>query len=143
MEWIDIFWFALIVIFVMTELNTVTMVSIWFVFGALGALIVSFLGGELWLQITVFIIVSFLLLLSLRPLTKKYITPRMTRTNVDSVLGTQGPVLEAIDNVASTGRVKLGSLQWSARSTNGEPIEEGCLVKVDRIEGVKVFVTKV
>jgi membrane protein implicated in regulation of membrane protease activity len=46
-----------------------------------------------------------------------------------------------IDNLAATGQVKLGSMEWTARSTDGNPIKAGTLVKVDRIEGVKAFVT--
>ena len=39
--------------------------------------------------------------------------------------------------------MKLGAMVWTARSSSGETIPEGTLVKVDRIEGVKVFVTAV
>ena len=143
MDWFAILWFVLMVIFVMTEATTVTMVSIWFVFGALAAMIVSFLGGQLWLQVTVFVALSAVLLASLRPLARKYWMPKLTKTNVDAVLGTQGVVTEPIDNLSGSGRVKVGSLYWSARSTDGAPIEQDAVVKVDRVEGVKVFVTKV
>ena len=136
-------WFALTVVFIIMEAATVTMVSIWFVFGALAAMIVTFLGGQLWLQVTVFVAVSAVLLASLRPLARKYWTPKLARTNVDAVLGTQGVVTEPIDNLSGSGRVKIGSLYWSARSTDGAPIEQDTVVKVDRVEGVKVFVTKV
>ena len=139
----SILWFILMVLFILTEVSTVSMVSIWFVVGALAALIVSFLGGQVWLQIVVFLTVSAVLLLLLRPLAKKYFTPRIVKTNVDSVIGTKGVVLERIDNVAATGRIKLAAMEWSARSTNGTPIEPDTLVRVDRIEGVKVFVTPV
>ena len=79
----------------------------------------------------------------LRPLVRKYVRPKLVRTNVDSVIGTQGLVTAPIDNVTAAGQVKLGGMYWSARSTSGDPIAEGTLVRVDRIEGVKVFVTAV
>jgi membrane protein implicated in regulation of membrane protease activity len=110
---------------------------------ALAAMLAAFFGAELWLQITLFVVVSVGMLLALRPLLKKYITPKKLRTNVDSVIGSQGLVLEPIDNLAGTGRVKLGGMEWSARSENGEPIETGTIVKVEKIEGVKVFVSTV
>jgi membrane protein implicated in regulation of membrane protease activity len=81
------------------------------------------------------------LLACLRPLARKHLTPRITRTNVDSVVGAQGFVTADIDNVAAAGQVKLGAMYWSARSTSGAPIPEGTLVRVDRIEGVKVYVS--
>ena len=81
------------------------------------------------------------LLALLRPLVKRYVTPRITATNVDSVIGSTGLVTAAIDNVSAVGQVKLGAMEWTARSTSGQPIPAGTLVKVDRIEGVKAFVS--
>ena len=52
-------------------------------------------------------------------------------------------MLASVDNIRGTGTVKLGGIEWSARSTDGTPIEEGKIVRVDRIEGVKAFVTVV
>ena len=62
---------------------------------------------------------------------------------MESVIGTEGYVTEAIDNIAATGQVKLGGMYWTARSEHGKNIEAGKLVKVERIEGVKVFVSPV
>ena len=138
-----IIWLVLMIVFLMVESQTVTMVSLWFGAGALAALIAALCGGELWLQIVLFFAVSIVLLASLRPLTRKYFTPKITKTNVDSVIGTTGLVTADISNIAAQGRVKLGAMEWTARSTSGEPIEAGTLVKVDKIEGVKAFVTPV
>ena len=123
------------------EANTVAVVSIWFVIGSLVAMIASLLGGQTWLQILLFLAVSAIALAALRPIVRKYIHPKLTATNVDSVIGSVGLVTAAIDNVSATGQVKLGAMEWTARSTSGRPIEAGTLVKVDRIEGVKVFVS--
>lgn len=143
MNWLAIVWFALLVLFVAMEAATVTLVSSWFAGGALAAMIVSLLGGELWLQAVVFVTVSAVLLISLRPLVRKYLKPKLVKTNVDAVIGTQGLVTEAIDNVEATGQVKLGAMEWTARSTTGHPIAKDTLVQADRIEGVKVFVSPV
>jgi len=118
-------------------------VSIWFAAGALVAMIASLLGAQLWLQITLFIAVSAILLLSLRPLLKKFFNPRLTRTNVDAVIGTVGIVTADIDNIAAQGSIKLGAMEWTARSSSGEIIKAGTRVTVDKIEGVKAFVTPV
>lgn len=134
-------WLILMVVFLAAEAATVGMVSLWFAAGALAALLAALAGGPAWLQTLLFIAVSAGLLLALRPLVKKYLAPKLTPTNVDSVVGSTGLVTAAIDNVSAAGQVKLGAMEWTARSTSGQPIPVGTLVKVDKIEGVKAFVS--
>lgn len=136
-----ILWFVLMLVFLFVEASTVVMVSLWFAVGALAAMIAALLGAEFWLQAVLFVVVSGILLASLRPVFRKYVKPRMTKTNLDAVIGSSGIVTARIDNVQSVGQVKLGAMEWTARSTTGEVIEAGAQVKVDRIEGVKVYVT--
>ena len=138
-----ILWLGLMVLFLIMEANTVSVVSIWFAVGALVALVTSLLGGQLWLQVVLFFAVSAGLLACLRPVAKKYFKPRLTKTNVDAVIGTQGYITDAVDNLNGKGSVKLGAMEWTARSSDGSIIPQGTLVKVDRIEGVKAFVTPV
>ena len=141
MEYLSILWFLMMVAFLVAESSTVALVSIWFAVGALAALIASLLQAQLWVQITVFLAVSCVLLALLRPLVRKFLNPRIVKTNVDSIIGTVGKVTQTIDNLASAGQVKLGAMEWTARSVSGDVIPEGTLVRVERIEGVKVFVT--
>lgn len=143
MNWAAIIWLVMMVFFIWIEASTITMISLWFAAGALVALIASMLGAQVWLQAVLFVVVSALLLLLLRPLVKKYFTPRLTRTNVDAVAGTEGIVTEEINNLLAEGQVKLNGLEWSARSASGAVIAVGTQIKVDRVEGVKVFVTPV
>ena len=65
------------------------------------------------------------------------------KNNIDAIIGAEGLVTAAIDNVSAQGQVKLGAMEWTARSTSGKPIPQGTLIRVDRIEGVKVFVSPV
>lgn len=142
MNWAAIIWLVLMVVFLIAEAAcTVHLISIWFAVGALAATIVSLLGGQIWLQVVLFLVVSCALLILLWPFVRKYINPKLTATNVDSVIGSTGLVTIAIDNIAANGQVKLGAMVWTARSTSGAPIPEGTMVRVDRIEGVKVFVS--
>ena len=134
-----ILWLALFVVFLIVEAGTVALVSIWFALGALAALAACALGAAMWLQIAVFLVVSLVLLAVLWKKVRSKL-PR-AKTNVDSVIGAEGYVTEAIDNLSYTGRVKLGGITWAARSTSGEGIPVGTLVKVERVEGVKVFVS--
>ena len=136
-----IIWLVLLILFLVAEAATVTMVSLWFAAGSLAALIVAVTGGPLGLQLFVALAVSALLLACLRPVVRKHFTPGLTKTNVDAVIGSCGYVTADIDNVSAMGTVKLGAMEWTARSTTGAPIPKGTLVKVDRIEGVKAFVT--
>jgi membrane protein implicated in regulation of membrane protease activity len=141
MNWEAIFWLAAMVIFIIAEATTVTLVSIWFAVGALGAILIALLGGGLTLQVTVFLALAIVLLIFLRGAVRKHFAPRITRTNVDSVIGATGIVVTPVNNIAALGQVQINGVEWSARSTDGTHIGAGTLVKVDKIEGVKVFVS--
>lgn len=132
-----ILWTVLLVAFVAVEAFTVSMVSVWFAFGAVGAMIVSLLGGDLWLQVAVFVVVSGITLALLRPLSQKYIKPRIQPTNVDALVGSIGVVEETVD--AMNGRVKLGDVSWSARVAEGT-LAPGSYVRVEKVQGTKLFV---
>ena len=141
MDLSSILWLILLVVFLMMEASTVALVSIWCGFGALAALIASVCGAELWLEGTLFLGVTVIMLAALRPFVKRFINPKLEKTNADALIGSAGMVIAPIDNLQSTGRVKLGAMEWSARSTSGAPIEENTVIEVDRIEGAKVFVS--
>ena len=143
MNWAyTILWGVLMVVFLVVEAACpIHLVSIWFVVGSLVAGVAASLGGELWLQIVLFVVISGGLLAALWPITKKFLNPRHTATNLDAILGTEGYILETVENLNAVGKVKLGGMEWTARSTDGTPIPEGTQIRVDRIEGVKVFVT--
>lgn len=143
MNWAAFLWLAALVLFLLIEAGTVAVVSLWFATGSLVALIACLLGAPVWLQAVLFLVVSVGLLLALRPITKKYLKPKLVKTNVDSVIGAEGIVTTAIDNLTAVGQVKLGAMEWSARSTTQEAIPEGTRVIVDRVEGVKVYVSLV
>ena len=141
-------WLGLVILFLIAEGATVSLsrttlpaltLPLLIPTGAFAAL----LGAGAWLQTGLFLVVSGALLLMLRPIVRRYLVPKITPTNVDSLVGSTGLVTEAIDNVTASGQVKLGAMEWTARSTTGENIPQGTLIRVDRIEGVKVYVTPV
>lgn len=143
MEVMSILWLVLFVGFLLVEASTVAVISIWFALGALAALVASLLSAQVWLQILLFAVASAGFLMLLRPIARKVLTPRIQKTNVDAVLGTVGVVTEDIENISACGQVKLGAMTWTARSTTGEAIPKGAQVVVDRVEGVKLYVTPV
>ncbi len=137
------FWVAALVVFLIVEAVTAGLVSIWFVFGSLVALICAALGAAVWLQIFWFVIVSVATLVLTRPLVKRYVDSRSVATNADRSIGRTAVVTERIDNLAATGAVKLDGVVWTARSTDDAvAIETGERVTVRAIEGVKLIVER-
>lgn len=135
-----IFWAAAIILFGVAEAVTAQLVSIWFLIGAIAALIAAFFGANLIIQIIVFIAVSILALVITRPLVKKYINPKKEHTNADRVIGQVGIVAEDIDNIKATGQVKADGKIWTARATDNSIIPSGCEVIIEKIDGVKLIV---
>ena len=136
------FWIAALVILVVVEAATAQLVTIWFAVGALGALIAELFGQDLWIQWTVFVVVSLLSLLATRPLVKKVTKKKIQPTNADRNIGAQAIVLEDIDNTKGSGSVNVKGVTWTARSKNGDFIEKGSMVIVQEIEGAKLLVVK-
>lgn len=137
------FWVVALVVFLIVEAVTAGLVSIWFVFGSLVALICAALGAAVWLQIFWFVIVSVATLVLTRPLVKRYVDSRSVATNADRSIGRTAVVTERIDNLAAAGAVKLDGVVWTARSTDDAvAIEAGERVTVRAIEGVKLIVER-
>ena len=136
----QIVWLALLIIFAVAEAATVGLTSVWFAIGSLGALVCALAGGNIWLQLGIFIVLSLVCLVALRPLAKKYLNTRVEPTNADRVIGQEARVTQDIDNIQGTGAVTIGGVTWTARSEHDTPIPAGAMGRVLRIEGVKVIV---
>lgn len=137
MIWI---WLGAIVLFGVVEAATAGLVSIWFVAGALAALIAVLLGAGIWVQLVAFVVVSAAALALTRPLVKKITAGRSVPTNADRVLGREAKVTETIDNENSTGAVYVDGKTWTARSADGSVLPAGSRVEIRRMEGVKLIV---
>lgn len=137
-----IIWLVLTVLFAVIEASTTALVSVWFLSGALAAAIAALLGAATWVQLTLFAVISAALLACLRPFIRNYLRPKTVATNVDSILGQTAIVTDTIDNLHASGTVKVGAMPWSARSTDGTLLPVGTLVRIVRIEGVKVYVSR-
>lgn len=135
-----IIWLAALVILLLAEALTLGLTTIWFAGGALIALIAALVGANVWVQLGIFLAVSLLLLIFTRPAALRYMNKSTLKTNVDSLTGEVGVVSERIDNLEATGKVKLNDVLWTARSEDGTVIEEGAIVEISRVEGVKLIV---
>ena len=139
----QILWLGAFVVFLAIEAGTLGLVSIWFAAGSLGALVLAWLGCGFWIQVAVFLVLSCATLACFRPLVKKYVEPKIVATNADSLVGVETLITGDVDNIQAKGELMLGGVTWSARSTGGEPIPAGTRVRVDRIEGVRLYVSPV
>ena len=133
-------WLALMVLLLIVEALTAPLVCIWFALGALAALISALFGAAIWLQVVWFLLVSLLTLWLTRPIAVKYLNSRRVATNADRVIGAEAVVTEDIDNIAGSGAVHVDGHEWTARSGSGANIAKGAVVRVERIEGVKLIV---
>lgn len=140
MTWI---WLGGIVLFGVVEAISAGLVSIWFVAGAVAALIATLLHASTGVQFAVFLVVSGVALAATRPLVKKLNAKKTIPTNLDRVIGTEGKVTETIDNSNSAGAVYVDGKTWTARSTDDSVIPVGSLVTISKMEGVKLFVEKI
>ena len=133
----SIVWLALIVIFLVVEIATVGLTSIWLAGGALAALVVELLGlGIVW-QIAAFLIVTFILLYFTRPWAQKYLNAKSVKTNYESLIGQKIKMTERVDNLSQTGKAVVNGQEWTysgagrfRRGTQGR----GC--KADRKENL-------
>lgn len=137
----QILWLVLLVVFAVLEGVTAGLVSIWFCAGSLAALIATWLGASLPVQIGLFVVISLIAMAIIRPVARKWFQPRLQKTNADRILEQEGVVAEEIDNLRGQGQVKIGGILWTARSAQEEIIPAGTRVRVVRIEGVKAIVT--
>lgn len=135
-----IFWIVSLVAFIVVEAVTAQLVTIWFAAGSLCALIAEVLNAPVWLQITVFVVVSAITLAATRPLVKKLKSKPSFSPNADRVIGQKAIVTEEIDNIAAKGRADVNGMSWVARSEDNSKIPVGTEVVIIRIEGVKLIV---
>ncbi len=136
-------WIAVIAFAILIEASSATLVAIWFMPGALVSLILALCGLSLQTQVLVFFLLSLVLtVLGTLVFRKKLLKRKNIPTNIDRIIEMEGVVTEPIDNLAATGEVKADGKRWSARSEDGSPIEEGAIVTILRIEGVKLIVRK-
>lgn len=137
----SLFWLAAAVVLVVVEAISVGLTSIWFALGALAALVVSFFTENIWIQIGCFLVVSFLTLFGVRPAARRFMASSRQATNADRVIGAEGVVVEAVDNLNAKGQVKVNGTLWTARAQDDGMIPVSARVRVERIEGVKIIVT--
>ena len=111
---------------------------------ALAAFFMALAGLSFQVQMTVFLAVSFVLLIFTRPFAVKYVNKGTVRTNVDGLVGKKARVLEEIDNGSGAGTAVLNGQEWTARAVRDDlVIHKGETVIVKEIRGVKLMVDRI
>ena len=133
-------WFIAAGIFLILEIFTLGFLVFWLSIGCILAMLVSFITDSIFIQTTVFVLSSVILILATKPLVKKFTEKDNAKTNVYSLSGKKAIVIEDINWTKGTGQIKFESQVWSAKTEEQVNIEKGTEVEIIKIEGVKAFV---
>lgn len=137
-------WLIIAGICLIAEIFTVGFLIFWFSIGALITMVVSFFTSNIIIQTAVFIIASTILIFATKPFVTK-ITKKEenVKTNVYSIIGKKGIVIEDIDSVHSKGQIKVGGEIWSADSNSNIIIPKDSEVEILEIKGVRAIVSPI
>lgn len=139
---VPIFWLAAVILLIVLEAVTYQLVAVWFALGAAAALIASLLDASLTVQIIAFLAVSVISLIASRPLVKKIQAAPKEKTNADRLIGQSARVIQPI-LPGERGRVMVDGQDWSAAGQDPQDsFQPGEEVRIVRIEGVTLYVTK-
>ncbi len=138
-----ILWLVLTVVLAVIELTTLGLITIWFAIGAAVALVFALLGFNFWVQLIIFVVVSAIILVTVRPIAAKYINSKVKKTNIEAVVGRKLIAKTDIDNIKGTGKVDMDGSTWLAASSIDEvTIFAGEEVRVVRVSGAKLIVER-
>ena len=136
----EVVWLLLILLFLIIELATVGLTTIWFAAGAAAAFFLSLAGIGIGWQVVIFLATSIVLFAFTRPWAVKYVNSRREKTNYEGLIGKTVKVTKRVSNPDQTGTAVLDGQEWTARSlTDDRAIEEGTLAVIEKIEGVKLI----
>ena len=142
-QYMWIIWLVVFVLAVVIEATTAELVSIFFAAGSIIALIISFIPGvDWWVQLIVFVVISGVSLLSLRPLVNKLLSKEKRNTNIDEMIGKKGLMIKGCDEL-NHGEIKVNGVIWTAVNVDeSEPIRENEKVIIVAVNGNKLVVRK-
>lgn len=133
-------WLGIVILLTLIEIATIDLTTIWFIISGIITLLIAQFIDDFFIQLLVFVVLGVVLLITTRPLLKKFIQKRKERTNLDRIIGMKGMVTESIKEL-EVGEVKVDGKKWSAISE--KPIEKEKTVEILSIEGVKVKVKEI
>jgi membrane protein implicated in regulation of membrane protease activity len=136
------FWLVISLAVAIVLLQTAFVDLLPFLVGTLCATFVAYATAQgTGIQLTVFIAVSLVAFLAFRPLSQRIAKGKPGQFGVDRLVGKLGLVTESIDWKENSGLVRVSQEEWPARSTIQEVLPQGTTVKVERVEGNRLYVT--
>lgn len=145
---LTLLWLVVLVVAILFEVRTSDVVSVWFMPAAAVALLLTFFMEhevkDLLIQVLAFLIVSLVSFIIFKiAFNKKLKRMKKGKTNLNALIGERCLVVEDISNIHVKGLVNLKGAVWSARaSDDNDVIEEGTIVVVDRVDGVKLVCSR-
>ena len=139
MFWI---WVAIAAVFIVAEIFTAGFFLFPFAVGAGVAALINFLGLPAWLQWLCFLGLSGILVLTSRRLADRFSHEPPEKVGVDRLIGQTGLVIEAIDPVTDSGRVRIKKDEWRATTDDESSVDVNDKVRVVRVEGAHLVVEK-
>jgi membrane protein implicated in regulation of membrane protease activity len=133
-------WMILAALFIVGEIFTAGFFLLPIGIGAAIAGLIALLGGNTIWQLVVFVVASFVLFLISRRFAQKVTKEQPPGIGADRFIGEECVVLENINNLDDTGRVRMGKEEWRAESDGGDQIETGTKVTVVRLSGTHLVV---
>ena len=135
-------WLILAGVLLIGEMFSASFFLFWFSIGAAVAGLAALFGAHEAAQLIVFIVVSGVLFATGKKFAKKVTREQPSGIGADRFVGGISVVLEEINTLANTGKIRIGMESWRALSEHGETIPVDAVVKVLRIDGTKAIVQK-
>lgn len=132
-------WVVIVVLGIIIEEATSTLVSIWFSISAAFSLVFAIADFNIYIQLAVFAVITLILVLVTRPLVKKLTLNTEVKTNVDKLYGMVGTVIKTIEP-DEKGVVRVDYQEWTAVSVNNKLIKENAKVVIKGVLGNKLIV---
>jgi membrane protein implicated in regulation of membrane protease activity len=133
-------WFGFAAVFIIGEVFTEGFFLLWFGIGAaLSGVLAIFGVGPAW-QWAAFVVISGVLFAVSRRFADRFTHKQPPGIGADRLIGRQGVVLEAINNLENVGKVRIDKEEWRAESADDSTIEPGTRVEVVRLDGTHAVV---
>lgn len=134
-------WTAVIAVSLVIEMATTEMVCVWFACSGLIALISSAIGLSFTWQVIIFVLLSILLMLIFKKVTKRFIKGDKVATNADMLTGLSAYLEKSIIQ-GRGGMLKVNGIAWTCKSNDGKGIRSGEKVEIIKIKGNTLIVRK-
>ena len=134
------FWLILAIVFLIIEVTTTALVSIWFTAGALFSSLVATVVDNFFVQFLAFIVFSGILLVLSKSFYDKKIKKVQKNEILEKFLEKRATVVEDIPSSYETGKILVNGVTWKAISLTGEKIKKGSIVVIKQIDGLTLGV---